>query len=115
MDCITYDDFSKVDIRVGTIAKAEVPEGSKKLIKLTIDFGSELGERVIFSGILQWFTPEDLVGVQTTFVVNLAPRKMGDFGESQGMLFAADAMVDEEQRPELVRFDHKLQNGDRLI
>jgi len=114
MDYITYDDFSKVDIRVGTIVQAEVPEGSKKLIKLTIDFGS-FGERIIFSGILQWFKPEDLVGVQTTFVVNLAPRKMGDFGESQGMLFAADAMVDEEQRPVLVRFDCKLQNGDRLI
>ena len=114
MDYITYDEFAKVDIRVGTILKAEVPEGSKKLIKLTIDFG-DLGEKIIFSGILQWFAPEDLVGVQTTFVVNLAPRQMGTFGESQGMLFAVDAMVDEEQRPVLVRFDQKLQNGDRLI
>jgi methionyl-tRNA synthetase len=114
MDYITYDDFAKVDVRVGTILKAEVPEGSKKLIKFTIDFG-ELGEKVIFSGILQWFSPEDLVGIQTTFVVNLAPRKMGDFGESQGMLFAADAVIDGERRPTMVRFEHQLQNGTRLI
>ena len=114
MDYITYDDFAKVDVRVGTILSAEVPEGSKKLIKFTIDFG-ELGEKTIFSGILQWFKAEEMVGIQTTFVINLAPRKMGDFGESEGMLFAADAVVEGEKRPVLVKFDTSLINGTRLI
>ncbi len=115
MDQITYDEFAKVDVRVGTIVSAEVPEGSEKLIKLTIDFGEELGERVIFSGIKQWFEAEQLVGVQTTFVVNLAPRKMGNFGESQGMLFAADATVNGDKRPVLVKFGEQLTNGTRMI
>ena len=113
-DIISFDDFKKIDISIGTIVKAEVPEGSNKLIKLTVDFGDS-GERIIFSGILEWFKPEDLVGVQTTFVVNLAPRKMGNFGMSEGMLFAAEAYVDDENKPVLVRFETKLANGTRMI
>jgi methionyl-tRNA synthetase len=101
-------------VRVGTIVGAEVPEGSEKLIKFRIDFG-ELGEKIIFSGILQWFKAEELVGVQTTFVVNLAPRKMGNFGESEGMLFAADAVINGEKQPILVKFEMPLINGTRLI
>lgn len=110
MDLITWGEFEKVEIRVGTIVAAEVPEGSNKLIKYRVDLG-EFGEKTIFSGIQKWFAPEDLVGVQTTFVVNLAPKKMGNLGESEGMLFAAE----NEEGPVLVKFDCKLINGTRLI
>lgn len=85
---ITYDDFAKLDLRVGTVTECIEKEGSEKLLKLTVDFGEE-GTRTIFSGIKKWYTPEDLKGKQFIFVFNLAPRKMMD-EESQGMLLAAD-------------------------
>jgi|SRR3972149_7847590 len=97
-DQITIDDFGKLEIRIGTVVEASVPEGSKKLIRQVVDFGEEVGKRVIFSGILEWYQPEDLVGKQMPYVVNLEPRKMPAFGkpsegkmgeESQGMLVAA--------------------------
>lgn len=83
---ISFDDFAKVDIRIGTIRAAErVPE-TNKLIKCTIDFG-DIGERTIVSGIAQWKTPEELVGRQLPYIVNLAPRMIKGI-ESQGMLLA---------------------------
>ena len=85
---IVYEDFAKIDIRLGTITDAAAVEGSEKLLKLIVDFG-ELGQRQILSGIAKDFKPEDLIGKQTTFVVNLATRKMMGL-ESQGMLFAID-------------------------
>ena len=87
MDEISYNDFGKLDIRIGTVLAAErVPE-TDKLIKCTIDFG-ELGERTIVSGIAEWKTPEELVGRQFPYIVNLAPRVLKGI-ESQGMLIAA--------------------------
>jgi methionyl-tRNA synthetase len=85
---ITYDDFVKLDLRVGTVIKCEEKEGSAKLLRLTVDFGDE-GTRNILSGIKQWYKPTDLEGKQFVFVFNLAPRKMmGE--ESQGMILAAE-------------------------
>ena len=85
---IKFEDFLKVEILVGEVVEATVPEGSKKLIRQVVDFGSEIGKRVVFSGILEWYKPEDLVGKKLPYVVNLEPRKMlGE--ESQGMLLAA--------------------------
>lgn len=85
---ITYDDFAKLDLRVGTIITCEEKEGSNKLLRLTVDFGEE-GTRNILSGIKQWYKPSDLEGKQFVFVFNLAPRKMmGE--ESQGMILAAE-------------------------
>jgi len=85
---IAYDDFSKLDLRVGTVVECEEKEGSEKLLRLTVDFGDE-GTRNILSGIKKWYKPENLKGKQFVFVFNLEPRKMmGE--ESQGMLLAAD-------------------------
>jgi methionyl-tRNA synthetase len=87
MDEIQYDDFAKLDIRVGLIKAAErIPE-TDKLIKCTVDLG-ELGERTIVSGIAQWKTPEELVGKRLPYIVNLAPRLLKGV-ESKGMLLAA--------------------------
>lgn len=94
---ITFDDFAKIDLRVGTVVTCEEKEGSEKLLRLTVDFGEE-GTRTILSGIKKWYTPENLVGKQFVFVFNLAPRRMmGE--ESQGMILAADG---EENTPILV-------------
>ena len=87
MDEVPYDDFAKLDIRVGTVIAAEPVAGADKLIKCTVDFG-ELGVRTIVSGIAQWKSPEGLVGKQFPYIVNLAPRILRGV-ESQGMLLAA--------------------------
>ncbi|MFD1819087.1 methionyl-tRNA synthetase [Pseudarcicella hirudinis] len=84
---IQYDDFAKMDIRIGTIIEAEKMPKSKKLLKLKIDDGLE--QRTILSGIAEHFEPEAIIGKQVTFLANLAPRKMMGM-ESQGMILMAE-------------------------
>lgn len=85
---IQFEDFAKLDLRVGEIKNCEAKEGSEKLLRLTVDFGEE-GTRNILSGIAQWYSPEDLIGKQFIFVFNLAPKTlMGE--ESEGMILAAE-------------------------
>lgn len=86
-EAITYDDFVKMDIRIGTILEAERVPKSDKLLKLKVDDGA--GGRQILSGIAKHFAPEDLIGKQVTFLANLATRKMMGF-ESQGMILMAE-------------------------
>lgn len=88
-DTIHYEDFAKLDLRMGKVLAVEVPEWSEKLIQLTVDFGEEIGQRTIMAGIKAWYEPADLEGKTLVFVVNLAERKMGQ-GVSQGMMLAAD-------------------------
>ncbi len=89
---ISYDDFAKLDIRVGRVVAAEMVVGADKLIKCTIDFGSAeeggLGVRTIVSGIAVWKKPEELVGKMLPYIVNLAPRMLRGV-VSEGMLLAA--------------------------
>jgi methionyl-tRNA synthetase len=84
---IQFDDFAKLDIRIGTILEAEAVKKSKKLLKFLIDDGLE--KRTILSGIAEHFTPEEMVGRQVTFIANLAPRMMMGI-ESQGMILMAE-------------------------
>lgn len=83
---ISFDDFSKMDIRIGKILKAERVEKSKKLLKLQVDTGLDV--RTVMSGIAEHFTPEEVIGKQVTILVNLAPRKIMGV-ESQGMILMA--------------------------
>lgn len=83
----TFDDFSKMDIRIGTILAAEKMPKSDKLLKLTVDTG--IDQRTVLSGIAKYFTPEEVVGKQVTILVNLAPRKMMGI-ESNGMILMAE-------------------------
>jgi methionyl-tRNA synthetase len=85
---ISIDDFKKVEMTVGEIVSAEAIEGSDKLLKLKVNFGSEVGERQVLSGIAKYFpTPQDLVGKRVPFVTNLAPRTMMGL-DSQAMIMA---------------------------
>ena len=84
---IQFDDFMKMDMRVGTVLEAEKVKKSKKLLKLLIDTG--IDKRTILSGIAEHFTPEEMVGKQVTVLVNLAPRKMMGI-DSQGMVLMAE-------------------------
>ena len=84
---IVYDDFGKLDLRIGTITSAEKVQKADKLLKLQVDLGYET--RTIVSGIAQHFSPESLVNKQVIVVANLAPRKMKGI-ESQGMILTAE-------------------------
>ena len=84
---IVYDDFDRLDLRVGTVNACEKVEKADKLLKLTIDLGNET--RTIVSGIALHYKAEEMVGKQVVVVVNLAPRKMKGI-ESQGMILTAE-------------------------
>ena len=84
---IVYDDFAKLDLKVGTILTAEKVEKADKLLKLEVDLGKE--KRIIVSGIALHFKPEDIIGKQVVVVANLAPRKMRGI-ESNGMILMAE-------------------------
>lgn len=116
---IKIDDFLKVEMRVGLILEAEIPEGSEKLIREVVDFGEIKHEvrqeqptpqrdiRVIYSGIKKWYAPEDLVGKKFVYVVNLEPRPMlGE--ESNGMILAVEG---EERKPVLLQVPDDVPTG----
>ncbi len=84
---ITFDDFKKIEIRIGKVLTCEKMEKADKLLRLQVDFGDF--KRQIISGISQWYQPEDLEGKLLPFIVNLEPRNFrGE--ESQGMLMAVE-------------------------
>ena len=107
-ETISIDDLHKLDVRVGTILTCENIAGSEKLLKLEVDFG-DLGKRQILTGMAKWYKPEELVGIQTTFVVNLPVRKMMGL-ESQGMVFALG--LSDDTRPIFLIPKDTAQNGE---
>lgn len=84
---ITFDDFKKLDIRVGKILSAEKVSGTDKLMKLEVDFGLE--KRQMIAGIAQFFEPDHLIGKEIPVLLNLEPRSFKGI-ESQGMILAID-------------------------
>lgn len=97
-DTINYQDFDKVDIRVGKVISATDPEWSEKLLELTVDFGQEIGQKTILSGVKKWYTPADFQGNLYPFIINLEERKMGQ-GVSQGMMLMVDPSTSSGQAP----------------
>ena len=99
MDLISFEDFKKVEIRIGKIVAVEALPDSNKLLKLQVDFGvaafaqgsgEPREQRQILAGIAKFYTPEQLMGKLCPFAFNLAPKKMGEY-ESQGMMLCADS------------------------
>ena len=91
MDQINYDDFAKVEFKIGEIKEAVEVEGSEKLLRLRVDMGED-DLRTVFSGIKKWYEPKDLINKKTVFVTNIKPRKM--MGElSEAMIFAASEEI----------------------
>jgi methionyl-tRNA synthetase len=86
-DEITFDDFGKMDIRIGTVLEAEKVKGADKLLKLKIDTGIDV--RTVVSGIALYYTPEEMLNKQVSILVNLAPRKIKGI-ESKGMILMAE-------------------------
>lgn len=115
---ITIDDFKNVEIKIGTVVEAVVPEWSHWVMKLTVDLGEELGQKTIFSGIMKFYEPQDLIGKQFPFVVNLKPKKIGPEGDmSEGMMLMAvpsSDSTDEETKPILFNLGENVPNGTRV-
>lgn len=107
-DEIQFDDFAKIDLKVGTIVAAEKVEKADKLLKLQIDLGFEI--RTIVSGIALHFKPEEIIGKQVTVVTNLAPRKMRGI-ESNGMILMAE---DAAGKLYFVHPSSKIDNGNGI-
>ena len=108
---ITYDDFLKVDIRVGTITAAEpYPEARKPAIKLTVDFGPGIGTRRSSAQIVRHYAPDTLVGRQVLAVVNFPPKQIGKFVSECLVLGLPDA----EGEVVLVGPGQAVPNGGRL-
>ena len=105
---ITFDEFSKMDMRIGTVIEAERVEKSKKLLKLKVDTG--LDKRTVLSGIAEHYTPEDIIGKQVTILINLSPRKIMGV-ESQGMILMAE---DKDGALKLIQTSEKVSPGSTI-
>lgn len=109
---ITYDDFAKVEIRVGRVVRAEpFPEARRPAFKLWIDFGPALGERKTSAQITKHYTPEGLIGRQVAAVVNFPPKQIGSFLSEVLVLGFPDAAGEVV----LITPDHAVPVGGRLF
>jgi tRNA-binding protein len=109
---ITFDDFLKVDIRVGVVVAAEpFPEARKPAIKLRIDFGPEIGEKKSSAQITKYYEPEKLIGKRVLAVVNFPPRQIGKFMSEVLTL----GVPDDEGAVVLIAPDHETPVGGRLF
>ncbi len=104
---VSFDEFSKLDLRIGKIAKAEAVPGSKNLIKLLIDVGGETRQAV--AGIAQYYAPNDLEGRHIAVIANLQPKRM--FGlESNVMILAAE----DEKTVSILQPDRPVKPGSKI-
>jgi tRNA-binding protein len=111
-DTIAFSDFERVDIRVGTVVDAQpFPEARKPAIKLTIDFGAEVGVKKSSAQLTAHYKPDQLIGRQVCAVVNFPPRQIGPFISEVLTL----GMPDDDGSVVLIKPDFKVPNGGRLF
>ncbi|MCE4618746.1 MAG: methionine--tRNA ligase subunit beta [Desulfurococcales archaeon] len=106
---IKYEDFAKIDLRVGKVIHAEKVPKSKKLLKLIVDLGNE--KRQIIAGLAKWYTPEEFIGKYVIVVANLEPKKLMGL-ESQGMILAAPCS--DESKPALLTVIEPVEPGSKV-
>ena len=109
-ETITYEDFQKLDIRVGTVLECERVPKMKKLLKFRIDDG--LDQRTIVSGISQFYEPEQLVGMQVLFIANLAPRQFKNGLVSEGMILSAENY---DETISVTTVEHNVKPGSQVL
>lgn len=109
---LSFDDFLKVDVRVGTIIDVQdFPEARKPAFKLWVDFGADIGTRKTSAQITKYYTREDLIGRQVAGVVNFPPKQVGKFMSEILVL----GFPDPDGEVVLIGIDHKVPNGGRLF
>ena len=106
---VSFEDFEKLDIRVGTIKNCEKVKKANKLLKFTIDDGTGT-DRTIVSGIAKFYNPEELIGKQVCFIANFAPRKLMGI-ESQGMILSAE---NHDGSLSVTRIDREVKSGSQV-
>jgi methionine--tRNA ligase beta chain len=105
---ISFEEFQKLDLRIGKITEANQIPGSRKLMRIVVDFGTE--QRQAVAGLLQWYKPEDLVGKKCVFILNLQKRKVMGV-ESQCMILAAE---DDEGNVTVLQPEKDIVEGSRI-
>ena len=108
---IEFNEWQKLDLRVAEIVNVEDIPGADKLYKLTVDIGSEIGERIICAGIKEYYSKEELEGKKIVVFVNLKPRLMKGI-ESQGMLLAG--VSDDHSKVVLISPEKNIESGVRI-
>jgi tRNA-binding protein len=109
---ISFDDFLKVDVRVGTIVDVqEFPEARQPAFKLWVDFGADMGTRKTSAQITKYYKSEDLIGRQVAAVVNFPPKQVGKFMSEILVL----GFPDSDGEVVLIGIDHEVPNGGRLF
>lgn len=112
MTTIAYDDFARVDVRVGTVRRAEpFPEARKPAIKLWVDFGPDVGEKKTSAQLTRYYAPESLVGRQVAAVVNFPPKQIGKFLSEVLVL----GFPDEDGAVVLIGPDRPVPDGGKLF
>ena len=106
---VEYNDFAKIDLRVGKVVEAESVPNSRKLIRLIVDLGDE--KRQVLAGLAKWYKPEDFLGKKVIVVTNLKPRRMAGL-VSQGMILAAGCS--EESKPTLLTVEEDVKPGEKI-
>lgn len=107
MEMINFEDFVKIDLRIGKIIEAEKVEGSSKIIKTTVDLGEE--NRQILAGIGKFYTPEELINKIVIVVANLSPKKIMGM-DSEGMILA----VKDDNNLSLLGVDKEIKIGSKI-
>ncbi len=106
---IRYEDFAKLDLRVGKVIEAQRVPKSRKLIRLIVDLGDE--KRQVLAGLAKWYSPEDFLGKYVIIVANLEPKKMAGL-VSEGMILAAPCS--EEEKPALLTVTEPVKPGSKV-
>ncbi len=106
---IGYEDFAKVDLRVGKVVEAERVPNSRKLIRLVVDLGGE--KRQVIAGLAKWYKPEDFLGKYVIVVANLKPKRMAGL-VSEGMILAAPCS--DESKPALLTVTEPVEPGSKV-
>jgi methionyl-tRNA synthetase len=105
---ISFEEFQKLDLRIGKITEANQIPGSRKLMRIMVDFGTE--QKQAIAGVLQWYKPEELVGKKCVFILNLQKRKVMGV-ESQCMILAAE---DDEGNVTVLQPEKDIIEGSRI-